>query len=255
MQLSTRSIEPLGSPSLEWNWAPAPSPDGEWVVFATGVPSRADIAVMRRDGSGRRVVVHSGELDLGSPWWLPDGRIAFNGSRGSLSEIWAVPSEGGALTKLTDSTGLSEGTRIPTWPRAGGWLVFTGRQGGIFRVFAQPPGSGARPISPEGADAYAPAWAPHGGRIAFSGTIEDGRVGIFTIAPDGGDLRRVAVPERGRWACCPVWSPDGGWIAYVGNLPAGGDYGDVYVVSSEGANPTRLTFDGHTYDWRLAWLP
>jgi len=255
MQLSSRSIESLGSPSLVWNWAPAPSPDGEWVVFATGAPSRADIAVMRRDGSGRRVVVRSGELNLGSPWWLPDSRIAFNGSRGSLSEIWAVSSEGGILTKLTDSAGLSEGTRIPTWPRAGGWLVFTGRQGGIFRVFAQPPGSGARPISPEGADAYAPAWAPHGGQIAFSGTIGDGRVGIFTMTPDGGDLRQLAVPERGRWACCPVWSPDGGWIAYVGNLPAGGDYGDVYVVSSEGGDPTRVTFDGHTYDWRLAWLP
>jgi Tol biopolymer transport system component len=55
----------------------------------------------------------------------------------------------------------------------------------------------------------------------------------------------------------PAWSFDGRWIAYVSSqaASAGDDFGDVFVVSAAGGQPRQLTFDGKTYDWRLAWLP
>ena len=257
MPLATGSIEPLASPSAEWRWAPAPSPDGEWIAFATGLPPRADIAIMRRDGSGRTVIARSGELNLGSPWWMPDGRIAFNGDAGNLSEIFGVSREGGAPVQLTRASGSVQGTRVPTWPREGGFLVFAARQGGLYRVFTQPPGASPKAISPDGANAYPQAWAPDASRIAFSGVLADGQAGIFTMAPDGGDVRRVAATSANAWACCPAWSFDGAWIAYVSNsgASAGPDYGDVYLVPATGGEPMRVTLDGRTYNWRVAWLP
>ena len=52
------------------------------------------------------------------------------------------------------------------------------------------------------------------------------------------------------------WSPDGKWLAYVSNQAdsVGRDYGEIFVVSIDTGDVTRLTFtDGKVYDWRVSW--
>jgi Tol biopolymer transport system component len=247
----------LTSAGPAWNWAPAVSPDGHWLAYATGKPGAADIAVMRADGTGRSVISHSTYLALGSPWWKPDGRIGFNGLSGGLGEIYTVAPSGGQPVQLTHTPDIG-GTSLPTWPRSSGPLAVVGKQAGIFRVFVQTPGGNFLPVSPAGLESYAPSWSPDGRRLAFQTGGGGPLGGILTVAPDGSDARRaVAAPPGGAWVRAPAWSFDGRWIAYVSSeaASAGADYGDVFVVSADGGQPRQLTFDGNTYDWRLAWLP
>jgi TolB protein len=87
-------------------------------------------------------------------------------------------------------------------------------------------------------------WAPTTGRIAFSASVR-GVWEIYTINPDGTDLRRLTTIDI--WPglpwnpghIWPAWSPDGWKIAYT--LVEGGEDQDIYVINADGTGQTRLT--------------
>jgi hypothetical protein len=253
MGLTGGGLTRLTGPTATWNWAPASSCDGQWLAFATGTPGKSDIAIMRSNGSQRSVIAHSGSLAFGSPWWMPDGRVAFNGSTGTSWEIYAVSPAGGTPTAVT-STPNMDGTRLPSWPcQEAGSLAVAANENGQFRVFLQSANQTFTPVSPAGSEGYAPAWSRDGERLAFQsggGALN----GIVTMAANGSNPQRVAAPVAGAWARAPIWSPDGRWIAYVSSSRTD-DTGDVFLVPSNGGAARQLTFDNSTYDWRLAWLP
>ncbi len=76
-------------------------------------------------------------------------------------------------------------------------------------------GSGAS----EPATGLAPAWSPHGDRIAFLSNRSDWpdnsrAMDVYTIAPDGTGIRRIT--DNDLTASSPVWSPDGRKLAFGG---------------------------------------
>jgi Tol biopolymer transport system component len=76
-----------------------------------------------------------------------------------------------------------------------------------------------------------PAWSPGGGAIAFTRTLTDGtqRTGIYTIGPDGRNLRLVTVGFD------PDWSPSGRTLGFV-ITP-----GRLATIRPSGAGFRRLT--------------
>ena len=96
-----------------------------------------------------------------------------------------------------------------------------------------------------------PAWSPKGDRILFT-SDRDGDWELYTIRPDGSDLRRLtSSPGNDAHA---VWSLDGDWIAFASarngfkdEMPVGEGggqgAGDIFVMRWDGSDVRQLTDD------------
>jgi len=107
---------------------------------------------------------------------------------------------------------------------------------------------------------YNPTWSPNGSKIAFHSN-RSGKNQIYTMDANGANqIRLLQSTASDEW---PYWSPDGAQIAFgrVDALDNGGERTEVFVVNSDGTNPTRLTFTtGQTGDslhgcWPSGWAP
>jgi TolB protein len=93
--------------------------------------------------------------------------------------------------------------------------------------------------------AAAPSTATFGGkngRISFSRNVGASR-DIFTANPDGSHKRRLTTVKSGDVSFNSEWSPDGRSIAFdITRLnPNSGEQTNIFVVPSDGGDPTRLT--------------
>ena len=167
------------------------------------------------------------------------------------------------LRKLTFGPGLED---EPAWSPDGKFLAYTTDERGNSDVVVQPLAGGeALRIAGSDADESQPAWSPDGSKIAFvSAQDRGGRIhqvlaaGALTafLRGRGGDV--FVVPALGGAASklvdngyFPAWSPDGTQIAF--SSERAGKW-DLWVVSSEGGSPKRLTDDSEI-DYQAAWSP
>ena len=98
------------------------------------------------------------------------------------------------------------------------------------------------------------------GKIAFA-SWRDGSPEIYTMNPDGSDLRRLTFDSKTdvhNQNTGPVWSPDGSKIAFMhfhivvtGTQEA--SRSEIGVMNSDGSNQRLLTVDGMNRD--PAWSP
>jgi Tol biopolymer transport system component len=110
-----------------------------------------------------------------------------------------------------------------------------------------------------------PAWSPDGSMIAFSAP-EPGpeqSAAIFVMNADGSDIRQLTDSPKGTFDEGPSWSPDGSRIVFSRNpvdlsgvdpLPAGNSRRDLYTVSVDGTDLTKLV-GGPTDDFGPDWSP
>jgi dipeptidyl aminopeptidase/acylaminoacyl peptidase len=110
--------------------APAPSPDGRWVVLPVTEPAydekdeAADLWLAPGDGSAppRRLTAAKGKES--SPAWSPDGtQLAFSAKRegDEMAQIYVIALNGGEASRLTQ---LALGARAPKWSPDGKTLLF-----------------------------------------------------------------------------------------------------------------------------------
>jgi len=167
------------------------------------------------------------------------------------------------LRKLTFGPGLED---EPTWSPDGKFLAYTTDERGNLDVVVQPL-AGGQPLRIAGndADEAQPAWSPDGSKIAFvSSQDRGGRIhsvlaaGALTafLAGRGGDV--FVAPALGGAAAklvengyFPAWSPDGKKIVF--SSERAGKW-DLWVVSSDGGSPKRLT-DDSDIDYQPSWSP
>jgi Tol biopolymer transport system component len=212
---------------------PAPAPDGsaggadvsglERVVYSSLRPGNWDIYYVPTTGSPpERLTTHPG-LDYGAVF-SPDGRrVVFTSERRGNPDLYVIDLEGRGVPRLlVDSAVMEDPATISP---DGGTIACVSTRDGNADVFAMP----FRPTETSRLDAAT----------------------NLTRHP-GGDFR-------------PAFSPDGQRLAFSSDrdTPAFGHpffpftrqrEGELYVMSADGAQPTRLT-ESVNWDGSPAWSP
>jgi len=202
------------------------SPDGRFVAYAGGTPSRI---YLRQQGSRPVLLVtpDSGPAQH-RPRWSPDGsRIAFDAHH----SIFLIPALGGVPLEI-----VAEGWS-PTWAPDGQRIAYA-LGDTIFTTHVD----GGRPrrlavvIQPAEL-----AWSPDGrwiaatsGNDAWDGFVHIGNLAqsrIVLISTEDGHL--VEVTGRAAMNVAPTWAPDGRYLLFISNRSG---TRDIYAV--------RLASDG-----------
>ncbi|MEO8394106.1 MAG: hypothetical protein ABI700_14040, partial [Chloroflexota bacterium] len=195
----TRSLTHDGA----YNVAPAWSPDGQWIAFASDRDGRRNIYVMDAVGDNlRRMTDANGFYSL--PRWSTDGqRLIFTALNENPVASYSIRLDGSELQPL-DTPQLKRGS-----------VSFD-------------PDSEITDVSR--------SRSPDGNRIAFL-TYRDRGWGIYISQRESRSAARLLV-QVGIFTEAPVWSPDGRRVAYIG---LGDGYADLYVVDVDGEpTPHRL---------------
>lgn len=137
---------------------------------------------------------------------------------------------------------------------SGGRIAFLSTRDGNVEIYVMnPDGSGQTRLTNEPVYDHSPAWSPDGSKIAFV-SLRDGNDEIYVMNADGSGVTNLtnttATEENPISNAGPTWSPDGTKIAFVSGREQ--KNGGIWVMNSDGTNPTQLTFGGERAP---AWSP
>ena len=175
--------------------APAWSPDGRKLVFATG-GRRSEVYVANADGSGLRNLTRNPAREH-SPSWSPDGRrITFVTDRSGHLETYVINPDGSGQARLTRSDGGA-------WSPDGRRFAFA-RDGSVYVVGAD--GSGERRLTriprrgTKKAFSHVTSWSPDGRYVAFtSGNLQPAGGVHRQLRGSRGRKREVETAMGRRW--------------------------------------------------------
>ncbi|MBE7514816.1 MAG: PD40 domain-containing protein [Anaerolineales bacterium] len=199
------------------------------VTGATG-----DIYAANPNGSGRVRLTNDPTDDL-HPAYSPDGsQIAYVALRHGNPEVYVMNSDGSNQRRVTMHPAAD---LYPTWSPDGARIVFAStRGGGGLRLYVMnADGTNVVPLG-GGADAQQPVFSPDGTKIAYVAGV-NGVLDVFVMNADGTGITQLT---SGYGAQRPTWSPDGARIAF-----SGGASPELYVMTANGGNVTRLTNDAY----------
>ncbi|HEX9204998.1 MAG TPA: hypothetical protein VF853_03625 [Candidatus Deferrimicrobiaceae bacterium] len=230
-----------------FNLFPHWSADGQWLAYTsyrTGVPV---IYLRNVAGGNEKEVVRFGNTK--SPGgFSPDGQWLFAAvSQDGNSDIYRVRVIGGEAEGVVGGWGLDVS---PAPSPDGRRLAFVSDRGGSPQVYVKTLGNAEEiRISQGSGYATSPSWSPAGNRIAFTARAE-GKFSVFTVAPDGSDLREVAAAPD---ADCEdaSWSPDGRYLVYSYRKRG---YSELKIISSDGRQERTLA-SGLTDMGSPSWSP
>jgi dipeptidyl aminopeptidase/acylaminoacyl peptidase len=125
--------------------------------------------------------------------WSPDGtRMAVTNGASGFPQIGVVDVATGAITPITYE---AREHSSPAWSPDGAWLVYVRNdEVGMSRelVIARSDGTGeSRMLTAGKGMRSSPAFSPDGSRIAFLESTSVRTTDVWSIHPDGGDLRQI----------------------------------------------------------------
>ena len=207
-----------------------PSPDDKWLAMSDqtrGGDGASRVYIVPMSGGAPRQLTANGP----SYWhgWSPDGKtVAFIGKRDGDFDVYTMPAEGGAETRLTTTAGLDDGSE---YSPDGQWIYFNSVRTGNMKIWRMhPDGSGQAQVT-FGDDSrdWFPHISPDGKWIAyvsFGTDVAPGDhpanrfVAIKVMPVSGGEARTVAKLFGGQGTMnVPSWSPDSTHLAFVSYRP------------------------------------
>ena len=247
-QIQTRLTETRG-----FEGAPSFSPDGDRIVFVRSNRKleNIDLFVMDTDGTDLTRLTSHPAVDT-EPAFFPGGRrIVFSRGGRRDSELYTMNLGGGNLTQITSHQGFDGGADVsPNGKR----IVFTNQRipsAGLklFIVNADGTDLGRLTSSPSSIFERDATFAPDGSEILFrrGGTGDDD--GLYTVEPDGSNLKKVIGPDYGD----PAFSPDGRQIAFIRTLNCSELHGCDRAISVIDANGSGMRDMVRRVDGTLAW--
>jgi len=204
------------------DWSPLWSPDGRYLYYSSNRGGEWNLWRTPMDERSGRVTGEAEPVTAGVGAGAFHGSFSQDGTRLAFSsgaELFNIEKIGfdpraGRVDAASIETvvGGSLTTTMPHVSPDGEWLAYTtnGRREDVFVTRLD--GTQRRRLTDDAAKDRLPRWSPDGQRIMFysdrSGTYQ-----LWTIRPDGSDLRRIeGQPETDNLLA--EWSPDGRRIAY-----------------------------------------
>jgi Tol biopolymer transport system component len=241
------ALRPDGSGARKLAYAPTDgdlsfSADGRFAVMTTTLPDdRSAIAVMRVDGSARRVLTFPGDPLAYSPSLSPDGQtiaFAYAPNFDAPEDLWTISVGGKNLTRLTSTGNVTS----VAWSPDGEHIAFADEA--EYSDGTYPPGEDLYVIRRDGtqvvrvggsSDGWSPpAWSPDGNRIAFG----DFKRRIAVV-----DVEAKKTTVLGSDGEAPTWSPDGKRLAFIRGTPCRGyvacNWAKIVVLDVGGSAPPR----------------
>ncbi len=189
-------------------FAPAWSPDGDWIAFGVGgylqnrKTQSATLMLVKRDGSGARALTGD-TVNAGFPSWSPDGKHI-------VYRVWGGSTWGLRILDLDEQ-------RI---------RVLTTEYDNL------------------------PFWSPDGSRITFTRKHDANNFDIYTIRPDGSDLRQLTTSAAND--AHGIWNADGTQILWNSGMFGFKDeaalydntfqpYGAIFIMNADGTAKRQLT--------------
>jgi TolB protein len=154
--------------------------------------------------------------------WSPDGRtLAYCAERNGEFDIYTIPAEGGAETRLTSAKGLDDG---PDYTADGVWIYFNSDRSGTMQVWRMhADGSGQEQVTRDEFNNWFPHPSPDGKWLVFlsydeevKGHPENKDVTLRVMPLGGGETEVLAKLFGGQGTInVPSWSPDSKRLAFV----------------------------------------
>ena len=217
------------------------------ISFTSDRDGNREIYVMDAGGTNQVRLTNNSVVDDHATW-SPDGtKIAFVSERPTGGFALSLMNADG--TNKTEITPINFDTRYPIWDA---WAMSWSPDGNRI-VFQEKPDPSAFPndifiVNIDGSDRRAlvngpederqPAWSPDGSRILFSKQVSTFFHNLYTVKPDGTDLRALAHVD-GETDLAPSWSPAGDIIAF--QIFDYANFENVGIANADGSD--RQWFD------------